>query len=120
MKKGKILSSFLVTALVVLAIGGSSVFAGNMELSLKNAVQLGILKNRDVIIEKYLHKISIEKILEAKGIFDPVVSSSFQKGKSEVPIAEIFYPEGFYEQDALKGQIIFLEIWVVILWNLFH
>ena len=103
MKKGRIFYSFFFTILIVMALQGNSVLAENLELSLKNAVELGILKNRDVIIEKYLHKIAIEKILEAKGIFDPILSSNVEGGYWNVPIAEIFYPKGFYEEKAVRG-----------------
>ena len=105
MKRGRIFYSFFFTILIVMAIQGKSVFAENLELSLKNAVELGILKNRDVIIQKYLHKIALEKVLEAKGIFDPVLSSYIEKGKWEVPIAEIFYPEGFYNEEAVRSGV---------------
>jgi outer membrane protein TolC len=103
MKKGRFFYSFFFTILIVMAIQGKFVFAENLELSLKNAVELGILKNRDVIIQKYLHKIALERVLETKGIFDPVLSSNLEAGKWEVPIAEIFYPQGYYEEDAVRG-----------------
>ena len=85
--------------------GGKDSLGGNLELTLKQAVELGILKNRDVIIQKYLHKIALEKVLEAKGIFDPVLSSYIEGGKWEVPIAEIFYPEGFYNEEAVRSGV---------------
>jgi outer membrane protein len=94
---------FSIFFLMVLFFQGKSLFAANLELSLKNAVELGVLKNRDVIIEKYLHKMALEKILEAKGIFDPVLSSNLEGTKGEVPIAEIFYPNGFYKEEAERG-----------------
>jgi outer membrane protein len=94
---------FSIFFLTLLAFQGKYVFAANMELSLKNAVELGVLKNADVIIEKYLHKMALEKILEAKGIFDPVLSSNLEGIKGEVPIAEIFYPTGFYKEEAVRG-----------------
>ncbi|MEM3112525.1 MAG: TolC family protein [Candidatus Anstonellales archaeon] len=78
-------------------------WAGELHLSLKQAVEIGILKNREVIVEKYLHRMSLEKILEAKGIFDPVLLSSLEGLRSEIPIAEIFYPTGYYKEKALRG-----------------
>jgi outer membrane protein TolC len=99
--KRKIFLSFFLFGLIF--YGENDSFGGNLELTLKNAVELGILKNRDVIIEKYLHKIAIEKVLEAKGIFDPILSSNLEGGDWNVPIAEIFYPKGFYEEKAVRG-----------------
>jgi outer membrane protein TolC len=102
---------FSIFFLTVFVFQEKYVFPGDMRLTLKNAVELGVLKNRDVIIEKYLHKIALEKILETKGIFDPVLSSTLEGVKAEVPIAEIFYPNGFYKEEAartglnLKGKV---------------
>ncbi len=87
MKKGRIFSSFFFTILIVLALQGNSVSARDMELSLRNAVDLGILKNRDVIIEKFLHKIALARVLEAKGIFDPVLYANIEGMGADVPIA---------------------------------
>ena len=103
MKKGRIFSSFFFTILIVLALQGNSVLAENLELSLRNAVDLGILKNRDVIIEKYLHKIALARVLETKGIFDPVLYANIEGMGADVPIAEIFYPRGFYDEEAIRG-----------------
>jgi outer membrane protein TolC len=94
---------FSIFFLTVFVFQEKYVFARNMVLTLKNAVELGALKNRDVIIEKYLHKIALERILETKGIFDPVLSSTLEGVKAEVPIAEIFYPNGFYKEEAARG-----------------
>jgi outer membrane protein TolC len=105
MRKGKGFPFFFFIILVLSAVQGTSVFAGDMELSVKSAVEMGIQRNSDVIIEKYLHKIAIEKILEAKGEFDPVLSSNIEKGEWKVPIAEIFYPKGFYDENAMRGGI---------------
>ena len=58
----------------------------NLELTLKNAVELGILKNRDVIIEKYLHKMALERVLEVKGnTFDPLLSSNLEVSEGGGP-----------------------------------
>jgi len=87
----------------LLAFPMEHAFGVNLELSLKHAVELGILNNRDVVIEKYLHKIALEKVLEARGIFDPVLSSNLEGGRWEVPIAEIFYKNGSYVEEAVRG-----------------
>jgi len=100
MKRGICFSIFF---LILFVLKVSCVFGAILELSLKNAVELGVLKNRDVVIEKYLHKIALERILEAKGIFDPVLSSNLEGMKGEVPIAEIFYPTGLYKEDAIRS-----------------
>ncbi|MGB9629608.1 MAG: TolC family protein, partial [Thermodesulfobacteriota bacterium] len=100
MMKKTLLYFILITFLPFWAL---PLFAGEISLSLKQAVEIGILKNREVIIEKYLHKMSLEKLLEAKGIFDPVLLSNIEGLRSEVPIAEIFYPTGYYKEKAYRG-----------------
>src|SRR3990170_9147657 len=99
--RNNILAFIFSVGLFIFQVGDGS--ATNMELPLKHAVEMGILKNRDVIVEKYLHKIALGRVFETKGIFDPILSSNLEGGKWDVPIAETFYSQGLYEEEALRG-----------------
>lgn len=75
------------------------------ELTLQDAVELGLKNNLDIIVEKYQKKIALEKVIEEKGIFDPVLFCDLNKENKKIPIAEVFYPRGFYENETLATKL---------------
>ncbi len=92
--------------LAVFAAGGPPAGGAEMKLTLKNAVEMGILQNRDVVMEKYTHQAALKKVTEAKGIFDPTLVTNLDMGESSVPIADILYPDGYYDDKSLKGEML--------------
>ena len=70
-----------------------------LELSLQSAVELGIKRNLDVVVETYYEKVATERITEERSIFDPVGSLRVETGEQENPIAEVFYDEGYIVQE---------------------
>jgi outer membrane protein TolC len=76
-----------------------------MRLSLQSAVELGIERNLDVVIEKYREEVAAEKIREEKSIFDPVSTLSVDTGREEQPIAEVFYDKGYIVTDTDRGKL---------------
>jgi outer membrane protein TolC len=70
--------------------------AQEVSLTLEQAVHQAIANNPDIQIEADYRDIAAEKIREEHGIFDPVISTSVNAIKDKVPIAEIFYPNGYY------------------------
>jgi len=76
-----------------------------MRLSLQSAVELGIERNLDVVIEKYREEVAAEKIREEKSIFDPVSTLSVDTGREQQPIAEVFYDKGYIVTDTDRGKL---------------
>jgi outer membrane protein TolC len=74
-----------------------------IKLSLKEAVELAMKRNLTVIFQKFQVDMSLEKITEEKGIFDPNLKLNLSAGKQEVPIADVLYPRGYYAEDFASG-----------------
>jgi outer membrane protein len=81
--------------------------AGDREigLSLKSAVELGIRRNLDIVIERYQEQAAAERVVEEEGIFDPVSTIRVDKGENDLPIAETFYEEGFIRNETERSMV---------------
>jgi outer membrane protein len=96
MKKRRTLAWLVVLSVMLFPV---MLFAQGITLTLEQAVHRAIENNPDIQIESDNQDIAREKIREEHGIFDPVVSSNINAVKDKVPIAEIFYPNGYYSSD---------------------
>lgn len=92
--------------LAVFAAGGPTAGGAELKMTLKDAVEMGIVQNRDVIMEKYTHQAALKKVTEAKGIFDPTLVTALDMGESSIPIADILYPDGYYDDKSLRGEML--------------
>lgn len=66
-----------------------------IRLSLQSAVELGIKRNLDVVIEQYREKAVVERINEEQSIFDPVATLRVEREEFQRPVAEVFYEDGY-------------------------
>ena len=76
-----------------------------MGLSLQSAVELGIARNLDVIIERYREEIAFQRIAEEESIFDPITGLSVEASRSEQPVAEVWYPRGYDIRKSAKSNL---------------
>jgi outer membrane protein len=78
-------------------------FAETISMTLEQAVHVAVKNNPDIRIEADYRDIAEERIQEERGIFDPTVSMNVNALKDQVPIAEVFYPNGYYTAEGWGG-----------------
>jgi outer membrane protein TolC len=67
----------------------ASADAGELRLSLRDAVLLAMKNNLDIAIANYNPKITAEGIIIAKAVFDPVASLTADANRTKVPTASV-------------------------------
>jgi len=58
-----------------------------LNLSIQEGILMVLKKNLDISIQQIEPQVKTEKIVREKGIFDPLISSSFQMGDSTTPLS---------------------------------
>ena len=67
--------------------GASSVLHGTLDLSLENAIRMGLVNNLDVEVVRHDPLIAYEDYEISQGVYDPVLDSDFNYNTTEQPTA---------------------------------